>query len=88
MIGMQEEQDIESLFQHRIWDIVLFSHVVHHVQESRVIEPTPQQDREMNKGSRSSVTEMGRRSNKLSPLANSVCHASVALVNGRMMPVG
>ena len=51
--------------------------MVHHVQESGVIESVSGQNREMNKGSRSSVAEMRRGSNKFSSLANSVCHATV-----------
>ena len=87
MIGMQEEQDVESLLQHRIRDVILFSHMVHHVQESGVIESTAREKQGINKGSRSSVAEVGRRSNKFSSLPNSVCHAGVILVSRRTMGV-
>ena len=34
MVSMQEEQDVESLLQHWVWDVVFFTHMVHHVQET------------------------------------------------------
>jgi len=85
---MQEEQNIEGFLQHWIWDVVLFSHVVHHVQETCGMGLTPQLDQKMTEGSRSSIAEVGRRGYKFSSLANSVRHAVVTLVSDRTMRMG
>ena len=85
---MQEEQNVKSLFQHRIRDVVLFSHMVHHVQETNGKKLVARWNHRIIKNSRSCVAEMGRRGDKLSPLTNSVCHAGATPVNVRCMRVG
>ena len=59
--------------------------MIHHVQEPCDIALTPQRHQRVTRGSRSGVAEVGRRSNKLSPLANSVRHTGVTLVSNTAM---
>ena len=75
---MQEEQNIEGFLQNWIRNVVLFSHVIHHVQETCGVGSTPERNQRMTKGSRSSVAEVGGRGNKFSTLANSVRHTGWA----------
>jgi len=79
VVGMQEEQNIEGLFQNWIWNVVLFSHVVHHVQEACSAGLMSQRNQSTTKGSRSSVAEVGGRDDKFSTLANSVRHTGWTL---------
>ena len=74
VVGMQEEQNIEGFLQNWIWNVVLFSHVIHHVQETCGAGLASQLNQRMAKDSRSGVAEVGGRGDKLSTLANSVRH--------------
>ena len=88
VVSMQEEQNVEGFLQHWVRDVVFFSHMVHHEQETCGAVLTPQRNQRMTRSSRSGVAEMGRRGNKFSPLANPVRHAGVALVSNGTVHVG
>lgn len=77
MVSVQQEQDIESLLKDGVWNIVLFTHVIHLVQEAR------------NEGGeklslnaewvclRAGIAQICWRRYEFSALADPVCHSIV-----------